>query len=155
MNFRFDDSSTQNEQNLLLQPLSLCRELGKGCARFHVHRGYHLYLRPNYLRRVLPVLPIILANSCFLLASCSRLQVCNHNYCVFFFCFFFCCCFFFYVSFPLKGRDFEANETYIFQNMWSTSFDVLFHCICLGCYLVFSYLSLNAQRSSIIQNLKR
>ena len=42
--------------------------------------------------------------------------------------------------------------------MWSTSFDVLFHCICLGCYLVFSYLPfvefLNAQRSSVIQNLK-
>ena len=150
MNFRFDDSSTQNEQNLLLQPLSLCREQGKGCARFHVHRGYRHYLRPNYLRRVPPVLPI-LANSCFLLASCNRLQVCNHNYYYYYF--------FFYVSFPLKGRDFEANETYIFQNMWSTSFDVLFHCICLGCYFIFSYLSfvelLNAQRSSIIQNLKR
>ena len=144
MNFLFDDSSAQNEQNFLLQPLSLCRELGKGYARFHVHGGYRHYLRPNCLRRVLPVLPI-LANSCFLLASCNRLQVCNHN--------------FFYVSFPLKDRDFETSETYIFQNKWSTSFDVLFHCICLGCYLVFSYLSfvefLNAQRSSIIQNLRR
>ena len=146
MNFFFDDSITQTEQNLLLQPLSLCRELGKGYARFHVHGGYRHYLRPNCLRRVLPVLPIILANSCFLLASCNRLQVCNHNY-------------FFYVSFPLKDGDFEANETYIFQNMWSTSFDVLFHCICLGCYLVFSCLSfvefLKAQRCCIIQNLKR
>ena len=145
MNFLFDDSSTQNEQNLSLQPLSLCRELGKECARFPVHGRYRHYLRPNCLRRVLPVLPI-LANSCFLLASCNRLQVCNHNY-------------FFYVSFPLKDRDFEANETYIFQNMWSTSYDVLFHCICLGYYLVFFYLSfvefLNAKSSSIIQNLKR
>ena len=66
---------------------------------------------------------------------------------------------FLYVSFPLKNRDFEASETYIFQNVWSTSFDVLFHCICLGCYLVFSCLSfvefLKAQRCCIIQNLKR
>ena len=141
MNFLFDDSSTQNAS----QPLSLCRELSKGCAHFPVHRGYRHHLRLNCLRRVRHVLPI-LANSCFLLASCNRLQVCNHNY-------FFC------VSFPLKDRDFKANEIYIFQNMWSTSFDVLFHCICLGCYLVFSYLSfvefLNAQRSSVIQNLKR
>ena len=57
-----------------------------------------------------------------------------------------------------KGRGFEANKTYFLQNMWSTSFVVLFHCKCLGCYLVSSYLSfvelLNAQRSSIIQNLK-
>ena len=60
------------KQNLSLQPLSLCRELGKGCAHFPAHRGYLHYLRPNCLRRVLPVLPI-LANSCFLLASCNRL----------------------------------------------------------------------------------
>ena len=60
------------EQNLSLQPLSLCRELGKGCAHFPVHRGYLHYLRPNCLRRVLPVLPI-LANSCFLFVSCNRL----------------------------------------------------------------------------------
>ena len=66
MNFLFDDSSTENEQNLLLQ------ELGKGCARFPVHRGYRHYLRPNCLRRVLTVLPI-LPNSCFILASCNRL----------------------------------------------------------------------------------
>ena len=133
MNFLFNDSSRTNK--IFYYSLSACaenqvRDVG------------------NCLRRVLPVLPI-LANSCLLLASCNRLQVCNHNYYYYFF----------YVSFPLKDRDFEANETYIFQNMWSTSFDVLFHCICLGCYLVFSYLSfvelLNAQRSSIIQNLKR
>ena len=60
------------KQNLSLQPLSLCRELGKGCAHFPAHRGYLHYLRPNFLRRVTPVLPI-LANSCFLLASCNRL----------------------------------------------------------------------------------
>ena len=40
---------------ILLQPLSLCREPGKGCARFPVHRGYRHYLRLNYLRRVLPI----------------------------------------------------------------------------------------------------
>ena len=61
------------KQNLSLQPLSLCRELGKGCAHFPVHHGYRHYLvRPNCVRRVLPVLPI-LANSCFLFASCNRL----------------------------------------------------------------------------------
>ena len=60
------------KQNLSLQPLSLCRELGKGCAHFPAHRGYLHYLRPNFLRRVTPVLPI-LANSCFLLTSCNRL----------------------------------------------------------------------------------
>ena len=60
------------EQNLSLESLSLCRELGKGCAHFPVHRGYLHYLRPNFLRRVIPVLPI-LANSCFLFASFNRL----------------------------------------------------------------------------------
>ena len=48
------------------------RELGKGCAHLPVHRGYLHYLRPNFLRRVIPVLPI-LANGCFLFASCNRL----------------------------------------------------------------------------------
>ena len=60
------------EQNLSLESLSLCRELGKGCAHFPIHRGYLHYLRPNFLRWVIPVLPI-LANSCFLFASCNRL----------------------------------------------------------------------------------
>ena len=60
------------KKNLSLQPLSLCRELGKGCAHFPVHHGYLHYVRPNCVRRVLPVLPI-LANSCFLFASCNRL----------------------------------------------------------------------------------
>ena len=63
----------------------------------------------------------------------------------------------FYASF--NGRGFGANKSYILQNMWSTSFVVLSHCKCLGCYLVSSYLSfvelLNTQRSSVIQNLKR
>ena len=71
----FDDNRTGGEkkkQNLSLQPLGLCRELGKGCVHFPVHRGYLHYLRPNCLRRVLPVLPI-LASSCFLFASCNRL----------------------------------------------------------------------------------
>ena len=71
---QFDNNRTGGEkkQNLSLQPLGLCRELGKGCAHFPVHGGYLHYLRPNCLRRVLPVLPI-LANSCFLFASCNRL----------------------------------------------------------------------------------
>ena len=49
--------------------------------------------------------------------------------------------------------DFEANKTYIFQNMWSESFVVLFYCKCLGFYLVFSYLCfdelLEAQHSRL------
>ena len=71
---QFDNNRTGGEkkQNLSLQPLGLCRELGKGCVHFPVHRGYLHYLRPNCLRRVLPVLPI-LASSCFLFASCNRL----------------------------------------------------------------------------------
>ena len=78
---QFDNNRTGGEKihNLSLQPLGLCRELGKGCTHFPVHGGYLHYLRPNCLRRVLPVLPI-LANSCFLLASCNRLSVCNHNH---------------------------------------------------------------------------
>ena len=71
---QFDNNRTGGEkkQNLSLHPLGLCRELGKGCAHFPVHGGYLHYLRPNCLRRVLPVLPI-LASSCFLFASCNRL----------------------------------------------------------------------------------
>ena len=70
---QFDNrTGGKKKQYLLLQPLSLCRELGKGCAHFPTHRGYLHYLRLNCLRRVLPVLPI-LANSCFLFASCNRL----------------------------------------------------------------------------------
>ena len=71
---QFDNNRTGGEkkQNLSLQPLGLCRELGKGCTHFPVHGGYLHYLRPNCLRRVLPVLPI-LASSCFLFASCNRL----------------------------------------------------------------------------------
>ena len=38
------------KKNLSLQPLGLCRELGKGCAHFPVHREYPHYLRPNCLR---------------------------------------------------------------------------------------------------------
>ena len=147
MNFRFDDSSTQNEQNLLLQPPSLCRELGKGCAHF-----------PGmFMAGIAIIYALTVSGECYqcyslilLTAAFCQLPVTVYR---------FVTTIFFYVSFPLKDRDFEASETYIFQNMWSTSFDVLFHCICLGCYLVFSCLShvefLNAQRSSIIQNLKR
>ena len=71
---QFDNNRTGGEkkQNLSLQPLGLYRELGKGCTHFPVHGGYLHYLRPNCLRRVLPVLPI-LASSCFLFASCNRL----------------------------------------------------------------------------------
>ena len=68
---QFDNNRTggkKKKKNLSLQPLSLCRELGKGCAHFPVHHGYLHYVRPNCVRRVLPVLPI-LANSCFLFAS--------------------------------------------------------------------------------------
>ena len=144
MNFLFNDSSTQNEQNISLQPLSLCRELGKGCARFPVDRGYRHYLRPNCLRRVLPLLPI-LAYSCFPYASYNRLQVFNHNY--------------FFIS-VLRVGVLEQTKHIFFKTCGQHPLIVvLFHCKCLGCYLVSSYLSfvelLNPQRSRIFQNVKR
>ena len=144
MNFLFNDSSTQYEQNLSLQPLSLCRELGKGCARFPVHRGYRHYLRPNILRRVPPLLPI-LANSCFPYASYNRLQVFKHS--------------FFFMS-VLRVGVLEQTKHIFFKTCdRNPLIVVLFHCKCLGFYLVSSYLSfvelLNPQLASIIQNLKR
>ena len=78
--------------------LSLCGELGKECTRFALHRWYRHYLRSYFLTQLLP----IHANSCFLFTSCSHSRAFNHSY---------------YYVFRIKGRAFEANKTFVFQNM--------------------------------------